>query len=100
MILGSRCLIICINSRAESPSADHYCMVSISEPTDAQFILVRNPYYWKVDTEGNQLPYIDRLTFEYIQDASMVEMRTSQVKLISKAGTLVIFPSCWKTGKR
>ena len=22
---------------------------------------VRNPYYWKVDTEGNQLPYIDRL---------------------------------------
>ncbi len=23
--------------------------------------LVRNPYYWKVDTEGNQLPYIDRI---------------------------------------
>ncbi|MDB5612668.1 MAG: transporter substrate-binding protein, partial [Devosia sp.] len=22
---------------------------------------VRNPYYWKVDTEGNQLPYIDKL---------------------------------------
>ena len=21
--------------------------------------LVRNPYYWKIDTEGNQLPYID-----------------------------------------
>lgn len=21
---------------------------------------VRNPYYWKVDTDGNQLPYIDR----------------------------------------
>lgn len=24
-----------------------------------QRILERNPYYWKVDTEGNQLPYID-----------------------------------------
>ena len=24
----------------------------------------RNPYYWKVDPEGNQLPYIDRMTFE------------------------------------
>ena len=47
----------------------------ITEPTDPQFILVRNPYYWKVDTEGNQLPYIDRLTFEYVQDGSMVEMR-------------------------
>ncbi len=24
-------------------------------------IFVRNPYYWKVDTEGNQLPYIDKV---------------------------------------
>jgi len=23
--------------------------------------LVRNPYYWKIDTEGNQLPYIDKI---------------------------------------
>lgn len=23
--------------------------------------LVRNPYYWKVDTKGNQLPYLDRV---------------------------------------
>ena len=23
----------------------------------------RNPYYWKVDTEGNQLPYIDAVVF-------------------------------------
>ncbi len=25
---------------------------------------VRNPYYWAVDPEGNQLPYIDRITLE------------------------------------
>ena len=24
-------------------------------------ILTRNPYYWMVDTEGNQLPYVDRI---------------------------------------
>ena len=24
-------------------------------------IFERNPYYWKVDAEGNQLPYIDRI---------------------------------------
>lgn len=24
------------------------------------WILERNPYFWEVDTEGNQLPYIDR----------------------------------------
>lgn len=26
--------------------------------------LVRNPYYWVVDTQGNQLPYIDRVFFQ------------------------------------
>jgi peptide/nickel transport system substrate-binding protein len=26
--------------------------------------LERNPYYWKVDPEGNQLPYIDYMTFD------------------------------------
>jgi len=31
--------------------------------------MVRNPYYWKVDTEGNQLPYIDKLIGYSYQDA-------------------------------
>ncbi len=26
-------------------------------------VYARNPYYWKIDTEGNQLPYADRLEF-------------------------------------
>ena len=32
-----------------------------------RLVLDRNPYYWKVDTEGNQLPYIDRLDVEIPQ---------------------------------
>ncbi|KKL74536.1 hypothetical protein LCGC14_2063910, partial [marine sediment metagenome] len=28
------------------------------------YTFVRNPYYWMVDTAGNQLPYIDRLHFQ------------------------------------
>jgi len=32
-------------------------------PTTPQ-ILVRNPYYWVVDTHGNQLPYLDRLVID------------------------------------
>lgn len=28
----------------------------------------RNPYYWRVDTEGNQLPYIDKYTIEIVAD--------------------------------
>ena len=30
---------------------------------DNPFIAVRNPYYYKVDPEGNQLPYIDRQVY-------------------------------------
>ena len=37
-------------------------------------VLVRNPYYWKVDPEGNQLPYIDRMTFE-IYDAETINFK-------------------------
>jgi ABC-type dipeptide/oligopeptide/nickel transport system permease component/ABC-type transport system substrate-binding protein len=32
-------------------------------PTSPQ-ILVRNPYYWVVDTQGNQLPYLDRVVLD------------------------------------
>ena len=31
-----------------------------SRSTRPTWVLERNPYYWAVDTEGNQLPYIDR----------------------------------------
>ncbi|MFQ6116707.1 MAG: ABC transporter substrate-binding protein [Candidatus Bipolaricaulia bacterium] len=30
---------------------------------DQQVVLERNPYYWKVDSQGTQLPYIDQLVF-------------------------------------
>jgi ABC-type transport system substrate-binding protein len=29
--------------------------------TGTTIVLERNPYYWKVDTEGKQLPYIGRI---------------------------------------
>lgn len=32
----------------------------------------RNPYYWKVDPEGNQLPYIDRLTYDIVNDTEVL----------------------------
>lgn len=32
----------------------------------------RNPYYWKVDTEGNQLPYIDQLVYNVLEDAEVL----------------------------
>ncbi|MBQ8202121.1 MAG: ABC transporter substrate-binding protein [Clostridia bacterium] len=37
---------------------------------------VRNPYYWKVDAEGKQLPYIDELHFRRYSDAEQALLWT------------------------
>ena len=41
----------------------------------------RNPYYWKVDSEGNQLPYADRLTFSVIQKPEIMLLKFSNGEL-------------------
>ncbi|MEO1017504.1 MAG: ABC transporter substrate-binding protein [Pseudomonadota bacterium] len=43
-----------------------------------QAVAVRNPYYWKVDTEGNQLPYIDRIVYSLVQDTEVLLLKTMQ----------------------
>jgi len=36
--------------------------------------LVRNPYYWKVDSEGNQLPYVDYVEYSIVPDRQSVAL--------------------------
>jgi peptide/nickel transport system substrate-binding protein len=36
-------------------------------------VFERNPYYWKVDTAGNQLPYIDRIEVQISEGGSPTE---------------------------
>ncbi|MBN1427161.1 MAG: ABC transporter substrate-binding protein [Anaerolineae bacterium] len=35
-------------------------------------VATRNPYYWKVDVEGNQLPYIDEVYFYLVEDETAI----------------------------
>ncbi len=35
--------------------------IPTQEPPSERFIFKRNPYFYKVDTDGNQLPYIDQV---------------------------------------
>jgi len=44
-------------------------------PPAAQYIAERNPYYWKVDTEGNQLPYIDRIVSTVVQNPEVLNLK-------------------------
>ncbi|RLE09006.1 hypothetical protein DRJ00_05285, partial [Candidatus Aerophobetes bacterium] len=61
------------------PNVFHYPTlrpwIPVEEPNPGEFILERNPYYYKVDTEGNQLPYIDRLHRSYVTDLEMENMK-------------------------
>ena len=38
-------------------------------------ILERNPYYWKVDSAGNQLPYLDKIEVDVVEDIEMLNMK-------------------------
>jgi peptide/nickel transport system substrate-binding protein len=39
--------------------------------------LRRNPHYWKVDSSGVQLPYLDRIVLEYVSDRSAQVLQLS-----------------------
>jgi peptide/nickel transport system substrate-binding protein len=41
--------------------------VLVSYQTAQQVLLKRNPYYWRVDTHGVQLPYFDEIAVVYVQ---------------------------------
>lgn len=65
-------------SRWENPELPSFlawvATTSLGEAT-TRFTAERNPYYWKVDPEGNQLPYLDQVRFEIIADSEVMLLR-------------------------
>ncbi len=41
-------------------------------------VMERNPYYWQVDTENNQLPYIDQVTHAFFDSNEVFDIWVSQ----------------------
>lgn len=52
--------------------------IAVNNPTEPIFKMERNPYYWKIDTAGNQLPYIDELKFINCNNRSNIAYQVSQ----------------------
>lgn len=50
-----------------------------------RIVLERNPYYWKVDSKGQKLPYLDELTFVVVptQDAQVIRFQAGESQIIS-----------------
>jgi peptide/nickel transport system substrate-binding protein len=55
-------------------------VITVPPPAE-QVVFERNPYYYAVDTEGNQLPYIDRITHDLFQDAETLKLWVVQGRI-------------------
>lgn len=68
--------------------------VSVPSDTPGVKIFDRNPYYFKVDSEGKQLPYIDRLVSVQVEDVEMVNQRvlSGDVDFLRESTALVKVP--------
>lgn len=56
--------------------------------TDQKVVLKPNPYSWKVDPEGTQLPYVDSLVYLIVQDdeVMMAKFRAGEIHRITPTG--------------
>ena len=51
----------------ERPAMTPWLITEWEDGAD-HMVATRNPYYWKVDVEGNQLPYIDEIYFYLVEN--------------------------------
>lgn len=52
------------NDNPKLPTLDPWVLVT--KPPSDRFVFERNPYYYRVDPRGRQLPYIDRVVFNIV----------------------------------
>jgi peptide/nickel transport system substrate-binding protein len=53
-----------------------------------KLVLERNPFYWKADAKGNNLPYLDELVFLFVPsaDAQVLRFQSGETDMISRLG--------------
>ncbi|NLD72147.1 MAG: hypothetical protein GX649_05450 [Chloroflexi bacterium] len=71
----------------ERPTTDVW--VAENSLSSEMFSMVRNPYFHHVDPEGNQLPYLDRVTYRFYEteDVYLMWMLGGQVDMAGRANT-------------
>lgn len=65
----------------EVPTVNPYCISTEEGKKDVSgdyYEFIRNPYYWKIDTAGKQLPYMDCLGFTRISGESQKMLLTTE----------------------
>jgi peptide/nickel transport system substrate-binding protein len=46
--------------------------------SDGHLVAVRNPYYWKTDPQGRQLPYLDEVVIDLVKDPQVAALQTTE----------------------
>ncbi len=59
-------------SNPDKPVMDPWVIQTPYTGGATQVLMRRNPYFWQVDTAGNQLPYIDSLNLKIISDVQTI----------------------------
>lgn len=79
------------NNNPERPTIGAW--IPTAWPPNAVEVHVRNPYYWKVDTAGNQLPYIGEIRSTRTADTEAALLKTIAGELdFSRMGGTVNLP--------
>lgn len=60
-----------------------------------RLVYQRNPYYWKIDSEGQQLPYADRIDFNIIGDTQVILLKfiNGEIDLFGRYARINMFPT-------
>lgn len=67
----------------DKPTLDAWTIVDPYVGGAARVTMRRNPYFWQVDSDGRQLPYIDEIAFRSFQDLEslMLEVVAGRIDL-------------------
>jgi peptide/nickel transport system substrate-binding protein len=51
-------------------------------------VIERNPYYWKVDSKGKRLPYLDEIVFRFTgnEDAQVLRLLAGELDIVQRMG--------------
>lgn len=83
-LFRAKCGDIEIPSRwgnVEKPTLDPWVVKEAYSGGATRVLMTRNPYFWQVDTEGNQLPYIDEINFGISQDVESLMLNVISGKI-------------------
>jgi peptide/nickel transport system substrate-binding protein len=63
---------------SKRPTLDAWMFTVAPGENTQRAVAVRNPYYWKVDTAGNQLPYLDQIVYQMVADPQVLLLKAMQ----------------------